>query len=162
MFNNINNYCFIFFLIISFTIFFYFHFKLLKNNKIDNYYLFYFLICSIIIFSYGKFRTLNIKNFKDPLEINFLKSFSIDGWSLTHLLFYMLIGFQYPNSIYLTMTSGILWELFETYVGYFKPSLLKNFGFITDEKMWWYGKFSDIIINFIGFKIGKNLKYINI
>ena len=124
----------------------------------DNYYYLYFFICISIIFLYGRFRCLNLNNYKDPLE-NGIKKTSFDGWSLTHLFFNMLIGFLYPNTFILTLIFGILWELFETYIGLYEPSIFKNWGFCVSKdkkikKKWWYGKLSDPIVNSIGFLIG--------
>ncbi len=130
-------------------------------NYINNYYFLYFFICISIIFLYGRYRCLNLNSHKDPLEISFIKKFSIDGWSFTHLFFFMIIGFVYPFSLYLSMFLGIIWELFETYVGYYKPNFLKGWGYCSTKKtkkIWWYGKWSDIIVNFIGFKTGQYIK----
>jgi len=102
--------------------------------------------------------------YKDPLE-NGIKKSSIDGWSLTHLFFYMLIGYKYPNTFILTLIFGILWELFETYIGLYEPKLFENWGFCNLKhknlkKKWWYGKLSDPIINSIGFFIGMKINKI--
>tara|TARA_Y100000389_G_scaffold67262_1_gene63549 strand:+ start:1602 stop:2036 length:435 start_codon:yes stop_codon:yes gene_type:complete len=130
----------------------------------DNFYYLYFLICIVIIFLYARFRCLNLDIYKDPLE-NGIKNSSIDGWSSTHLFFYMLIGYKYPNTFILTLIFGILWELFETYIGLYEPKLFENWGFCNSKnknlkKKWWYGKLSDPIINSIGFFIGMKINKI--
>ena len=119
-----------------------------------------FIICVIMIFAYRKMRC-NINNkYKDPLEYEFLYYF--DGWSVTHLVFYMLLGYLYPNYLILTLVLGALWELFEHYTSIYKPRLLFGIGDcstnngITDK--WWYGKWSDLFVNALGFIIGQYLK----
>ena len=128
----------------------------------DNYYYLYFLICTIIIFLYSRFRCLNLKNYKDPLKKSFYKKYKLDGWSSTHLIFYLLIGYLYPNTFLLTFIFGVIWELFETYIQIYEPTLFKNWGFCETsdgklKKKWWYGKKSDIFVNTFGFLLGKYL-----
>ena len=77
-------------------------FILLLILEIKNETPFLYLLITCLIFLYGRFRCLNKDNYKDPLE-NGIKKTSLDGWSLTHLFFYMLIGFLYPNTFILTL-----------------------------------------------------------
>jgi|TARA_B110000259_G_scaffold159331_1_gene182293 hypothetical protein len=126
--------------------------KYLKYLK----YILLFILPLIFIFSYGKYRCDN-KDFKDPLEKKILE---LDGWSATHFLFFMVVGFIYPDTIILSMIMGILWELFEHYYGVNRPGWLGGYGdcndLATDKKdgNWWYGKWSDILCNAMGFIIG--------
>ena len=129
-------------------------------KNIDVPYFLLFFACSIFVIFYGRYRCVNIKNHKDILENMVIKRLAIDGWSISHLCFFMLIGFLYPNSLVLNMILGSIWELFETYIGYYKPDIIHGWGFCdTDKgiKTWWYGKFSDILVNFIGFILGSHL-----
>ena len=124
---------------------------------VDITYFLLFFVCVTSIFLYGRYRCNNNIKYKDPLTSNLINKTDLTGWSFTHLFFYMLIGYLYPNTLILTMCLGSLWELFEFYVGYYKPSYLKGWGFCFTYKansIWWYGKWSDLIINFIGFVIG--------
>ena len=79
------------------------------------------------------------------------------------------------------MTLGILWEVFEWWVGKTKPAFLKDIGncrhsiINSNEKRslksknktgkttyWWYGQYEDIVADFLGFMVGKyvfNSKY---
>ena len=124
-------------------------------------YLLLFLIPLLFIFPYGKFRCNN-KNFKDPLENKIL--FELDGWSMTHYLFFMLVGFIYPQKFIITMIIGIIWELFEHFYGKNRPGWLGGYGdcnnLATDKISgnWWYGKWSDILCNSAGFITGAFLK----
>jgi len=114
----------------------------------------------MIIFTYRKTRCNKNTKSKDPLEYEFLYYF--DGWSITHLLFYMLLGYLYPKYLILTFILGALWELFEHCTRIYKPKLLFGIGDcstndgITDK--WWYGKWSDLFVNATGLLIGQYLK----
>ena len=134
----------------------------------------YFILVIISITSialYGKYRCHYINKHNDILEFGLFKNsekWGIDGWSLTHFFGYMIMGYLFPKTLLLTMIGGALWELFETYVGKYKPKLIMGFGFcenISDKtnkyKVWWYGKWSDLVMNFLGFVIGMKLnKYL--
>lgn len=123
---------------------------------VDTTYFLLFFVCVISIFLYGRYRCINnIKN-KDPLTNNLINKTDLTSWSFSHIFFYMLIGYLYPNTLVLTMCLGGLWELFEFYVGYYKPIDLENLGFCFTKQnsIWWYGKLSDLIMNFIGFVMG--------
>ena len=166
---------------------------------IDYLYFILFFVCASTIILYGRYRCLNIDKYKDPLQFCFNETCDLDGWSITHLLFYMFIGYLYPQTLILTMFFSGLWELFEYYVGHYKPPFMENWGFclsdncaecekckdgsnVTDlentkdlekcekckngenikEHVWWYGKYSDLLINFIGFIIGMSInRYMN-
>ena len=106
----------------------------------------------LFIFPYGKYRCSH-KSFKDPLETNLF--FGLDGWSTTHLCWFMVMGYIYPETIMLSTIIGILWELFEHYYGKNRPGWLGGYGdcnnLATDQVSgnWWYGKWTDIICNMI-------------
>ena len=120
------------------------------------------LICAIIIFIYGKYRCDN-PDYEDIL-LNKFNIGDLDGWSATHFLFFSILGYYYPDQIKMAMFGGIMWELFEAYYGHYKPTFLMGFGHcaITDAKspegLWWYGKISDLIMNYGGFIIGRYLR----
>ena len=125
------------------------------------------IICPLLIGLYGYYTCNNLKTYKDYLTMdlfnNSSKKYGLDGWSVTHLLFYMLLAYLFPNKIILTVSLGIIWELVEMFLGIYiviyKPDIFKEFGSCSTDntKIWWYGKFSDIIVNFIGFIIGQYL-----
>ena len=115
----------------------------------------------LFIFPYGKYRCSH-KSFKDPLETNLF--YGLDGWSATHFFWFMVMGYIYPETIVLSMSIGILWELFEHYYGKNRPGWLGGYGdcnnLATDQVSgnWWYGKWTDIICNMIGFIMGEFLR----
>jgi len=131
-----------------------------------------------IIFAYGNWRCQH-KNFKDPLETYSLGFWGLDFWSATHFLWFMLIGYLFPQTFILTTFIGVIWELYEHYKGHDRPRmhshasfffrpLGKIFGGFGDCKNlssnkksdgnWWYGKWSDVPCNMIGFLSGQYMK----
>ena len=138
-------------------------------NYVDKYYFLLYITCFLVIVFYGKYRCKQIEDHTDILEFNLFKNsnkYGIDGWSITHVLFNAVIGYLYPKALFLSLFLGGLWETFETYVGMYRPNIMEEYGFCspngiqTDKKtkVWWYGKKSDIIVNFVGFMIGKTLR----
>lgn len=136
-------------------------------KSLDARYFLLYIICISVIGLYGKYRCDHIKDHKDVLEFELFKGsgkYGIDGWSISHFSFNVMMGYLYPKAIVPSMVLGGIWELIETYVGIYKPEMIKGFGFcdtkqLDDEpKVWWYGKKSDLVINFIGFMAGKTLR----
>ena len=121
----------------------------------------YFVVCPVLIFMYGNYRCDN-PDFKDPLQTK-LGIWDLDGWSLSHLLFYMFIGYHFKGKYLIAaFLLGVLWELFEHYYGEERPEWLSGYGdcdMQTDrlDGSWWYGKWSDIVINLIGLVLGSHL-----
>ena len=110
------------------------------------------------------YRTKNKTTHTDVLEFDLFKGssqYGLDGWSITHFSFFCLIGILYPDTFVLSMSIGIIWELIETYIGVFKPSIMKGYGFYelpgNRYKVWWYGKWSDPVVNFFGFLLGSQI-----
>jgi len=113
------------------------------------------------IFMYGSYRC-DHPEYKDILETR-LGISELDGWSLSHLLFFMLAGYIFKGDYLIgAFVIGVLWELFEHYYGVHRPGWLGGYGdcIQTDRLQgnWWYGKWSDIIMNGLGIYIGTLLK----
>ena len=145
--------------------------NILKNEikYIDIGYILLLLIPTLLIFDYGRFRCINIAKLEDPFEAEMFKGsdkFGLDGWSFFHFVLFLFVGYFYNKVFVITMSLGILWEFFETFVGIYKPEIIKGWGFCqlsgNKYKVWWYGKISDPIANFLGFITGSLLNnYIN-
>ena len=125
-------------------------------------YVMLFMLPLIFIFSYGKYRCSNPK-FKDPLESNLF--LGLDLWSATHFLFFMTVGYIYPKTLILSTAFGISWELFEHISGKNRPGWLGGYGdckgMASDKSAdgnWWYGKWSDIVLNILGFLLGRYIR----
>ena len=138
-------------------------------KSLDARYFLLYVVCISAIILYGKYRCNSVKRRKDFLEFELFKSsgkYGIDGWSITHITFNGIVGYLYPNALVPSMILGGIWELIETYIGIYNPKFMKEFGScdVKDLKngdksnVWWYGKKSDILINFIGFMAGKTLR----
>ena len=115
------------------------------------------IVCFVIISLYGSYRCKNPK-FHDPL-MNKLGILDLDGWSITHFVFFLSLGYFFPDTIVLSMSLGIGWELFEQLIGKARPGMLGGFGdcVTTDPGIhgsWWFGRLSDIVMNASGFLLG--------
>ena len=123
-------------------------------------YLLYFVLMSLLIgsvFAYGKIRS-KFLGYRDPLGVKINKY--MDGWVITHFLAFMVAGIIFPETFYLTMTLGIVWEIFESWAGKTKPIFLRGIGDSrtvgqSTKRYWWYGQVDDIIADFLGFMVGK-------
>ena len=132
-----------------------------------NYPLFFLLVLITwsLVFIYGKLKCM-YPNYKDILSIQITKYF--DGWLFIHFIIYTLTGIFFPESFYLSMIIGIIWELIEMWIGNTKPEILKGIGdcdknnkfsnlSLSNGKKgyWWYGQIQDIYADFLGFMFGK-------
>lgn len=84
----------------------------------------------------------------------------LDGWSLTHFMFFFSLGYYYSGAMYTAMGLGLAWEGFEHFLGQSRPGFLGGFGDCasTDpalsEGPWWFGRATDIGMNLAGFMLG--------
>ena len=120
-------------------------------------------LCVFLILAYGNYRCSNKDTyFKDPL-LTKLGVLDLDGWSLTHVLFYVLLGYLFPEHFVYLMLAGILWEIVEEFVLNHLSSLdyhskcSKILPPRDQENRWWFGRVSDIPMNALGFVIGYRL-----
>jgi hypothetical protein len=124
------------------------------NTKVDVLYILWFLFIIFLVMSYS-FLYCQFKFF-DFMTHKYTKH--ISGWLISHFIAFAVAGFFFPNTLVLSMILGILWEIVEWSGGKFKPSFLKPFGECHSKgpnKVWWYGKYEDIIADFAGFMAGK-------
>ena len=133
-----------------------------------------FIIGSIFI--YGNHRCQH-PEFKDPLEKPLFdeKLPWLDGWAYTHFITFFFIGlglffgnnsFNLPYWPWLVVAVGlgIAWEVFEHVVGKERPGWMGGYGgcnLATDKNEdgnWWYGKWTDLLMNGTGLLLGYGLK----
>jgi len=118
---------------------------------------------AVIVFAYGDYRCKN-RDFKDPLEKQ-IGIGKLDGWSISHFLLFTVAGYLFPDKYVIALAIGCVWELFEHYSGKSHPSWLEGYGDCdklasdkSDNGNWWYGKWTDIVMNTMGFTAGIYLK----
>ena len=117
------------------------------------------VISSLMICCYGAYRCANPK-YKDPLEQQ-IGIGELDGWSLSHFVLFLIIGYTCPDTYIFAFFMGVIWELFEHYYGVNRPGWLGGYGdcdrLASDKESdgnWWYGKWTDILMNFFGLAAG--------
>jgi hypothetical protein len=89
----------------------------------------------------------------------------IDGWSITHFMFFGLLGVLYPGQHLQFFLVGYAWEVIETLLGQNKFQMsgkrLQLLGeqdaegnSTGDDDAYWYGKMSDVVADNFGYAIG--------
>jgi len=75
----------------------------------------------------------------------------LDGWALSHLILYFILGYFYPSEWLFLIIIGILCEVIEYILSF------KYFNYDCqlggdDEKYntWWYAQYEDVIMNMFG------------
>ena len=125
-----------------------------------------YAVAVIVIFAYG--AALRATKTRDFLATKIHDSpifQDIDGWSVSHLLFFALLGVLFPGRPGEFLAVGIGWELFETALGQNRIEVsgkrLQLIGDADDEgrptgddDAFWYGKESDIVVDMIGYCLG--------
>ena len=76
----------------------------------------------------------------------------ITGWSITHIIWFFIMGYLCPGHIQEFMLMGILWEVLE-----------KIIGILTGKEKFWTsggtkGQITDLIMNYIGYVVGEYVK----
>ena len=128
----------------------------------------YGIFVILLILIYGKIRCFHPH--LDFLAVH--KNVYVDGWLLSHFVLFAICGYFFPNNFYFAMLLGILWEIVEhlqllTFASSCKnnegnKSSLIKYQFIFEDKSqnndinknWWYGRYEDIIVDFLGFVTG--------
>lgn len=116
--------------------------------------------CVAIIVLYGMFRC-NSPSFKDPLTFSLFPSpFDnfLDGWGLSHFLFFMLLGYWFPTIelVIFSWILGVLWEVIEYSIKE-RPFYLSRCNYKLKSRNggdWWYGRWQDIVMNTLGLLAG--------
>lgn len=117
--------------------------------------LFVFFIVILVIKAYGILLCMSNLE-KDPLEIKPI-IWDIDGWSMTHFVLFLFLGYLFPGNFLFVLILGSLWELLEYWVGKNNKKIMNgvicNLQKLNQEE-WWYAKISDLFINLLGYVIG--------
>ena len=102
-------------------------------------------------------------NINDFISINKTKSLIFNGWTISHLILNAIVGYIFPNEIYISIILGIIWEIYEYIYSLNFPILINLYKHIcknSPEKIILYNPY-DFIINIIGILIGKYLSFIS-
>ena len=121
---------------------------------------YYSLIVISLIIIYAIILKVFLKTkINDPM-INIELPIIGNGWKLSHLLFFMFLGYKYPNCFTEATILGIGWEITEFTVGHYFPIFFPNVANSIDKNWsnWYYGDWVDVIFNTIGFLIGRQIR----
>lgn len=127
------------------------------------------LLVVLAIVAYG--AVLRRSGAKDPLARRLYHHpvcQEVDGWSVSHFLFFGLLGFFYPGQHAQFFVAGVLWEVVETCLGQNELQVsgrrLQLVGdqdaegvSTGDDAAFWYGKESDIVMDVAGYAAGSAL-----
>lgn len=106
-----------------------------------------------LVFMYKSILSyLEIPPNRDPLIHNFFdNNMDLNGWSVTHFIVFAIAGYYGHKHIMCLLFVGIMWEITEVYLYFMNKNLTDN------HPDWWYGSYSDIIVDFLGLMTGKYL-----
>ncbi len=123
----------------------------------------------ILIVAYGCY--IRARGVRDPLAVPLYSHpilQEVDGWSVSHLLFFALLGYLYPGHHLQFLIVGGLWEVVESALGQNRLEVSgKRVQLIGDQAedgsptgkkdAYWYGKESDIVMDALGYALGDRL-----
>ena len=117
---------------------------------------------SLAICIYGHIRCK--VGFRDPLSIK-LNLGDLDIWSLTHLGLFAMVGYMFPGAVLgiVAFACGVMWEITEHFFGKSRAKI-RVWGhcpaaeFQNDNTSWWFGQYSDIIVNGMGLLLGNVMR----
>lgn len=92
---------------------------------------------------------------RSPILSNYL-----NGWCISHFIFFTFIGYNYGGCLKEAMLGGVLWEVYEFAFGEIFPIVFPKIAKDVDPlwSTWYYGCYEDVVMNFLGFMFGKYLK----
>lgn len=133
------------------------------GNCGGTYRIFVFVIFAILIYSFIlKFFFGVDFSSKDFMNYNVFCTNSLgclSYWPFSHLILFFILGILFPDCDKTVIGAGIVWEIIEEIYGlYFKTYVMKTTAKPNENiqyQEWWGGTISDIVINIIGFYLGK-------
>lgn len=159
------------------------------HKKINTYRNLFILLGISVILLLAKAQVCNCNNISSIPDIRtkekICQEFQYNGLSISHLLLWCLIGFLFPDKFLIAQLLGLLFELCEYIIVYYDdnakvqdkilkytggclyyPKNKENQHHIIDsslgphsKKHWWHVKYTDVMLNVIGFGIGYLLYY---
>ena len=87
----------------------------------------------------------------------------LDPLSISHFVWYFILGLYTKNNYKLVLFLSLLWEIFEYYITNYKYTRQLLIKYWPIPKKYWdennANRISDVIINFIGYEIGNNINF---
>ena len=131
-------------------------------------------ICVILFILVGHIYPDQIQS-KLKHELATIDNFSIDWWSISHFMYFGILGYMLPTHLGELFIIGIIWEIIEdclaspdntqmidcksdTYTGIKKKFQHFSCNITGLKKDYWYGKVSDIFFNSMGLIVGQYLR----
>jgi hypothetical protein len=124
------------------------------------------IVCVFIIAAYGYFiRRAKTRDVLARRIYHHPICQDIDGWSISHLLFFGLLGVLYPGHHLQFFLVGAGWEIVETVLGQNELKLSgRRIQLVGDQDAeggptgkdgaFWYGKESDVLMDVFGYAVG--------
>jgi hypothetical protein len=134
-----------------------------------------YVIVSGVIVVYAHARCSGVP---DVLNFSAHDGKNLDGWSLSHLVLNIVMGYCFPSfrCFFVAMVLGISWELIEYYSSIAKSGTALPFRFLMETLFplgttqckhykkpndnWTIYKLSDPLVNAIGYGIGMSMAYV--
>ena len=83
-------------------------------------------------------------------------------WPISHFILFYIIGFLFPSCTIMAILAGILWEIVELVFGAIQRANIPQEGDAMSShdgtiqyKVWWTASSMDIVLNILGFFLGK-------
>jgi hypothetical protein len=126
----------------------------------------FYVVSVLFIVAYGSFiRRMKMKDHLARRIYHHPICQDIDGWSVSHLLLFGLLGVLYPGHHLQFLLIGIGWEVIETALGQNRFEVSgRRVQLVGDQDAegnmtgkddaYWYGKESDIVVDIFGYSLG--------
>lgn len=90
----------------------------------------------------------------DFLSFNKQNSQIFNGWALSHLILYTILGYYYPDEYLFIFIVGLLWEIYEFSYSYLDICKYIYRKLLKTDKMYIVGNIYDPLINITGYLLG--------
>ncbi|MFA6165798.1 MAG: hypothetical protein WC700_04220 [Gemmatimonadaceae bacterium] len=125
-----------------------------------------YIVVVLFIVAYGWFlRSTHTRDVLATPIFNHPICQNIDGWSISHFIFFGVLGLMYPGHHLQFFLVGFGWEVIETMLGQNQLEMSgKRVQLIGDQDeegnttgkndAYWYGKESDVLCDALGYALG--------
>jgi len=120
------------------------------------------ILVGLVLFIYSKCLNYKFKDQRskfDPMNRN-IGIYNNSAWVASHFILYFVLGFMFPYCARGFLTVGVIWEIFESIIGYYKSKVSDTECSPEKDnkyqygKSWWTGTIKDIFVNAVGFLCG--------